>query len=196
MKSLPVRSVLDVGSGGGVFLLLLPPTWRRVGVDSPSNAQVVRKLGMEGIGLDLEVEALPLENNSFDLVTALEVVEHVANKKHLLSEIYRVLKENGFLVMTTPDARSPFWWLRDHLFDAPGIGKFVFKMRTGRFPDRLDKHKGCLRENELEDLICSQRFSVARRERFRIFQPNDDIVLVGRKRSNQSEVAEKARFAN
>src|SRR5438876_6258223 len=160
VKSLPVKSVLDIGSGSGVFLLLLPPAWRRVAVDSSLNAELARKRGFDSFGLDLEKEDLPIEDNSFDLVTLLEVIEHINHKKHLLSEIYRVLKDNGHLIVTTPDARIPVWWIRDRLFGTPGIGKLVFKLRTGRFPDKLDSHKGCLREKGLIDLIRSEGFVI------------------------------------
>ena len=89
--------------------------------------------------------------------------------------------------MTTPDAGIPIWWLRDRILDAPGIGKLIFRLRTGRFPDRLDSHKGCLSESELTDLLGSEGFVVAGRGRFKIFQPNDDIVLIGRKHSKASQ---------
>jgi len=183
VKSFPLTSLLDVGSGSGGFLLLLPPAWRRVGVDSPPNAELAKKRGIDSIGLDLEKEDLPLEDNMFDLVTLLEVIEHIRNKKQVLSEAFRVLKENGHLVVTTPDAGMPFWWLRDRILDAPGIGELVFRLRTGRSPDQLDSHKGCLRENELIDLISSEGFVIVGRRRFKIFQPDDDIVVIGRKHS-------------
>jgi len=181
LKCFQITSMLDVGSGSGGFLLLLPPAWRRVGADSPINAELAKKRGIDSVGLDLEKESLPFEDKMFDLVTLLEVIEHIRNKKHLLSEIHRVLKVNGHLVVTTPDARIPVWWLRDRILGAPGIGRLVFKLRTGRPPDPLDSHKGCLRENALIDLIRSLGFVIVGRQRFKIFQPNDDIVLVSRK---------------
>lgn len=152
-------------------------------IDSALNAAVTRKRGIDSFGLNLEKDRLPLEDNSFDLVTLLEVIEHIENKKHILSEIYRVMRENGHLILTTPDAGVPVWWLRDHILEAPGVGKLIFRLRTGRFPDRLDSHKRCLHENELTDLVTSEGFAIVGRRRFKIFQPNDDIVLIGRKQS-------------
>ena len=183
VKSLPITSVLDIGSGTGLFLSMLPLAWEKLGIDSILGAELTRKRGIECIGLDLESEALPIEDNSFDLVTVLEVIEHVRNKKHVLSEAYRVLKDRGFLVVTTPDARIPFWWIRDRILETPAIGKLIFRLRTGRFPVPEDSHKGCLSENELMDLIISHGFAIVGRGRFKIFQPNDDIVLIGRKHS-------------
>jgi SAM-dependent methyltransferase len=181
VKSFLITSILDVGSGSGGFLLLLPHAWKRVAVDSPPNAELAKERGIDSVGLDLEREELPLNDNMFELVTLLEVIEHIRNKKHLLSEIYRVLKENGHLVVTTPDARIPIWRLRDLILDTPGIGNFVFRLRTGRFPDRFDKHRNGLSENELMELITSEGFVIVRRVRFKIFQPADDIVVICRK---------------
>jgi ubiquinone/menaquinone biosynthesis C-methylase UbiE len=47
--------------------------------------------------------ALPFEDTSFDVVWASEVIEHVADTAHWLSEARRVLVPRGRLVLTTPD---------------------------------------------------------------------------------------------
>src|SRR6266516_1641277 len=80
VKSFQITSILDVGSGSGGLMLLLPLAWRRIAVDSPQNAELAKKRGIDSVGLDLEKEGLPLEDNTFDLVTLLEVIEHIKNK--------------------------------------------------------------------------------------------------------------------
>src|SRR5574344_674216 len=45
---------------------------------------------------------LPFEDNSFDLFTSFETIEHVENEKKQLSEIQRVLKNNGIYICSTP----------------------------------------------------------------------------------------------
>ncbi|MBL0744034.1 class I SAM-dependent methyltransferase [Chryseolinea lacunae] len=47
-------------------------------------------------------KAMPLENNTFDIVMATEVFEHCPDTNLVLSEIYRVLKPGGFLFFTVP----------------------------------------------------------------------------------------------
>jgi SAM-dependent methyltransferase len=47
-------------------------------------------------------DALPLEDNAFELVWASEVIEHVADTARWLSEIRRVLGPGGRLLLTTP----------------------------------------------------------------------------------------------
>ena len=53
---------------------------------------------------------LPYENKSFDLVWCSEVLEHLRDPQFIVSEIRRVLKENGMLILTTPN--SNFWLYR------------------------------------------------------------------------------------
>lgn len=54
---------------------------------------------------DAEKERFPYEDNSFDLVTWCEVIEHLTeNPVHTLAEIHRVLKPGGALVLSTPNA--------------------------------------------------------------------------------------------
>jgi ubiquinone/menaquinone biosynthesis C-methylase UbiE len=48
-------------------------------------------------------EPLPLEDNSVDAVWAGEVIEHIADVAPWLSEVRRVLRPGGTLLLTTPD---------------------------------------------------------------------------------------------
>jgi SAM-dependent methyltransferase len=61
------------------------------------------------IRLDANV-AFPFSDESFDLVWCTEVIEHVKDPSFTLSEIHRVLKPDGSLLMTTPN--SDFWLFR------------------------------------------------------------------------------------
>lgn len=55
---------------------------------------------------------LPLKSNSFDAILCLETVEHVSNHIEFLSEINRLLKDNGELVITMPNILwEPVHWL-------------------------------------------------------------------------------------
>ncbi len=49
---------------------------------------------------------IPLDNESFDLVVAGEIIEHIYHAKNLLKEISRILKPNGHLILTTPNICS------------------------------------------------------------------------------------------
>ena len=47
--------------------------------------------------------SLPFEDNSFDVVTALEVMEHIEEPKKMLAEMMRVTRSNGSVIITTPN---------------------------------------------------------------------------------------------
>lgn len=58
--------------------------------------------------LNIDKEKLPFDNNFFDLVLFNEVLEHLVQSPiKVLNEIYRIIKKDGFLILTTPNiARS------------------------------------------------------------------------------------------
>lgn len=57
--------------------------------------------------VDLEQQALPIESESFDYVLCCEVIEHMElDPMFMMSEINRVLKPQGTLIMTTPNITS------------------------------------------------------------------------------------------
>jgi len=53
-----------------------------------------------------DVNYLSQPDNSFDIVVATAVIEHLPNPKRMLREVERVLRPNGLIILTTPD---PFW---------------------------------------------------------------------------------------
>jgi SAM-dependent methyltransferase len=102
----PGERVLDLGSGSGVFTAALAVAGARVvGVEVADAA--VRRARAEHPGLDFRLApidgALPLEDGSFDLVWASEVIEHVADTARWLGEVRRVLVPGGRLLVTTPN---------------------------------------------------------------------------------------------
>lgn len=57
--------------------------------------------------LDLETQTIPVDGETFDVVLCCEVIEHMElDPMHMMAEINRVLKPNGLLVLTTPNATS------------------------------------------------------------------------------------------
>lgn len=89
---------LDVGCGIGDFLKFRPNT---VGVDI--NPKLVEYCRQQGLNAELmHPDALPFAANHFDSAVLDNVLEHVANPAPLLSEIWRVLKPNGRLLVGVP----------------------------------------------------------------------------------------------
>lgn len=91
--------LLDAGTGGGEWLArLLPHVERAISVDL-MRANIP---GVECHALDLSTDPLPCADLSLDLITALELVEHLANPRHFAAECFRALKPGGALILSTP----------------------------------------------------------------------------------------------
>jgi len=98
--------VLDVGCGEGHFAAALMRARAEV-VAVDVAAEPLRRALERHPDLDVRLvqpEALlPLEDSSFDVVWAGETIEHVADTSRWLSELRRVLRSGGLLLLSTPD---------------------------------------------------------------------------------------------
>lgn len=107
VKPLAGKTALDVGCGAG---LLCEPLARLggavTGVDAaPENAQAAA-LHSDNSGLDIRYIAGEIGQQNigtFDLVTCLEVIEHVADKHAFLSELAAKLAPGGLMILSTPN---------------------------------------------------------------------------------------------
>ncbi len=97
--------VLDLGSGGGIDVLLsarrVGPTGKAYGLDMTDEMLALahenkRKSGIENVEfLKGEIEHIPLPDNSVDVIISNCVINLSANKDHVLAEAFRVLKPGG-----------------------------------------------------------------------------------------------------
>jgi ubiquinone/menaquinone biosynthesis C-methylase UbiE len=101
----PKDSVLDLGCGAGTFTVDLARRGIEVVGADVAEAALARARARSS-NLDLRLVPfdgpLPFEDNSFTLVWASEVIEHVADTARWLSEVRRVLQPRGRLLLTTP----------------------------------------------------------------------------------------------
>ncbi|MBA7587367.1 Ubiquinone biosynthesis O-methyltransferase, mitochondrial [subsurface metagenome] len=73
------------------------------GVDAAKKSlRTARKRGIITKYTDVS-EPMPFKSNYFDFVFAGEIIEHIFDTKSFLNEIYRVLKPNGYLILSTPN---------------------------------------------------------------------------------------------
>jgi SAM-dependent methyltransferase len=95
---------IDIGCGGGYTARVLESDWRMVGIDiSRDSLQLCQSRGLKRLcRVDVREFSLPFKTDSFDLVLALDVVEHVEDDIHALSECHRILKVGGLLIVTVP----------------------------------------------------------------------------------------------
>lgn len=104
----PLPHILDIGCGTGFTMSLLSRFGDVSGVDKSASAiDFCRKRGFSQIK-KTDGNILPFRNNSFDLITCLDVMEHVKNDKNMLTEVKRVLKPKGYFIIFVP-AFSFLW---------------------------------------------------------------------------------------
>jgi arsenite methyltransferase len=101
----PGETVLDLGSGGGIDVLLsarrVGPTGKAYGLDMTDEMLALarenqRKAGVENVEfLKGEIERIPLPDNSVDVIISNCVINLSADKDKVLREAFRVLKAGG-----------------------------------------------------------------------------------------------------
>lgn len=104
--------ILDVGCGTGANLKMLAACGTAEGVDiSPQAVEFCRERGLDSVKLGA-IEHLPYDDESFEIVTALDVVEHLDDDVAGLREIRRVLRADGRLLLFVP-AFMFLWGVQD-----------------------------------------------------------------------------------
>jgi SAM-dependent methyltransferase len=95
---------VDIGCGTGYTTMVFESDWQMVGADVSQNALgLCKRRGLQRLcQLDVTNFSLPFKTGSIDLILALDVVEHVEDDIHALTECYRILKTGGSLVITVP----------------------------------------------------------------------------------------------
>ena len=106
--------ILDVGCGTGANLQMLSEFGDAEGVDVSSEAlDFCRARGLAKVKQGA-AESLPFEDASFDLVTGLDVVEHLDDDMAGLSEMRRILRPGGRAVLFVP-AFMFLWGVQDDI---------------------------------------------------------------------------------
>ena len=121
LPSITGDNLLDIGCGNGEMGPYFSNRFKEVhGVDISDNVlKAAAKKGVIAKKVDLNHEPLPYEDFLFDMITCLDVIEHVFDPNYLLSEVRRVLKNGGVFVLSYPNI---------------GFIKFRLSIMTGSFP--------------------------------------------------------------
>jgi SAM-dependent methyltransferase len=105
------RRALDLSCGDGATSRLLATqgfTVVATGFSAPRfSGNAILRVG----GVDLN-QRLPFKDQTFDAINLTEVIEHIENQPQLVREMARVLKEDGTVVISTPNVLNAFSRLR------------------------------------------------------------------------------------
>lgn len=125
------QRILDIGCWTGALSYLMAQTHDEVvGIDVLPEAVAVARRKFPLPNLTFEVmdgQALKFQDDSFDCVVALEVIEHVQNPWGFLGGIRRVLRPGGCLVISSPNAINVYSILKQ-LY--PGLPDLLHRIDT------------------------------------------------------------------
>lgn len=120
--------ILDVGCGDGHLLEKFAEVHDCYGVDiSKALLTIARKRGIRTYCVNLEKSRLPFPSNFFDVIICSEVIEHIVNTDNLLTELNRVLKSGGCLILTFPNVNQPISWIVQIALDLPPVYSARYK---------------------------------------------------------------------
>lgn len=108
----PKGRILDIGAGVGDFLSVCKNDgWQTIGIEPSDKAKNIAI----SKGVSFVENLSELENHSFDIITMWHVLEHVPNLEEQITELKRLIKPNGTIIIAVPNFKS---------FDAKHYGQF------------------------------------------------------------------------
>ena len=123
-RPLEGKSALDVGCGAGLLAEPLARLGAKVtGIDAAPEVIAVARSHAAASGLDVDYRVGGVETleGTFDLITCMEVIEHVADPAAFLVSLSRRLAKDGLLILSTPNATG--WSKLMMITVAEGLGR-------------------------------------------------------------------------
>ena len=102
-----INSIVDIGCGYGGFasaLGELTGASNVYGIDTNDEKRsVATERGLKTYDIDVESEPLPFDSDSVDLVICFGLIEHIQYYDHLFEDVKRVVRDNGWFWLATPN---------------------------------------------------------------------------------------------
>ncbi|NQE45998.1 Ubiquinone biosynthesis O-methyltransferase [ANME-1 cluster archaeon GoMg2] len=98
--------LLDLGCGLGFFLRYAEKYYETYGIDLSHFGIKEAKKRCNTEMVVGSATYIPFKDNYFDVITCFDLLEHMENPKDAIAECYRLLKDDGLLVITTPNISS------------------------------------------------------------------------------------------
>jgi 2-polyprenyl-3-methyl-5-hydroxy-6-metoxy-1,4-benzoquinol methylase len=150
----PTR-LLDVGCGSGELLRIASEQGikKLYGIDGVEDAlQNCERINAETRKVDLNLSGIPFENEKFDGVTCLEVLEHLYAPQEIINEIFRVLQRGSWAIISVP---NPYKY---------SIRLKILFGGTVSDPTTIGGHIKFFRSKDLREILTGSGFSQIRIE--------------------------------
>jgi len=153
-------TLLDIGCGWEARMLKEVEPFIKAGIGIDFKApKLERESKITTIDMKLK-KSLPFENNYFDVITMLAVLEHLEYPIEMASEIFRILKPNGCVVITVPSRYSK-----------PVLEFMAFKLRIISY-DEIKDHKKYYNRNDIFELFGGCGFEIEMHKYFQFGMNN------------------------
>jgi 2-polyprenyl-3-methyl-5-hydroxy-6-metoxy-1,4-benzoquinol methylase len=137
--------ILDVGCGIGGFISAAKRNgWEEVGIDISPSLEIARKAGLTV--LNARIEEVDFPPASFDVITMIDVIEHINHLDTLMENVCRLLRPGGAFLVVTPNLAS---------LNSRILGKRWVAVEP-------EDHLVLFTPRTLTDLLARNRFSVVR----------------------------------
>ena len=94
--------ILEIGCGTGGNLKILSNWGKTLGIDNSAKAlDFCKKNGLDNILFE-NAEKMDFSGESFDLIVALDVLEHIKEDGKVVRKAWKALKQNGYFIITVP----------------------------------------------------------------------------------------------
>lgn len=96
--------ILDIGVYTGDLFKILPVTTDYYGVDNDEKAlKIAQERGVKVCKLDIENQPLSFKSKEFDVIIAMEVLEHMKDPERLIQQISNLLSDGGVVLLSLPN---------------------------------------------------------------------------------------------
>lgn len=191
--------MLDIGCSNGSLTVLvanLVNASEVYGVDVSDKAlEVARMRGVSTYRVDLNIETLPFHSGYFDLVMAIDIIEHLLNTDNLISEAYRVLRHGGYFIVSTPNLAS--WVNRIALLlgyqpftsEVSFIGDFG-KLKSKWYKGHISGHVRAYTLRALIEQVKYHGFEVIKESGGHIIHDNKILTSIGKLLAKRPNLAQ------
>jgi 2-polyprenyl-6-hydroxyphenyl methylase/3-demethylubiquinone-9 3-methyltransferase len=156
LRPLAGKTALDVGCGAGLFAEPLARLGAKVtGIDAAPEVIAVARDHAAGQGLEVDYRHAAVEDvaGRFDLVTSMEVIEHVADPRAFLARLAARLAPGGLMILSTPNRTA-----RSRLL------MITIAESIGQIPKGTHDHGKFITPDEMQAMMAAAGLTVIDRE--------------------------------